>query len=145
MQSSSPFLTQTANILTQTANSLLTSIVVLKRHKRKSHAPGSASAPTGLTAGPLHPSNMKRNLCSNTTTKGFDKHPVTTQLLGAAVRYMHKILLRDLRPPWMDHQFTQALPGEGVLSRFTRPSFLQWEWHGSGKRRFSGAPAVRVH
>ena len=39
---------------------------------------------------------------------------------------MHKILLCDLNPPWVDHQFPQALPGEGVLSRFTRPSFLQW-------------------
>ena len=110
---------------------------MVKRHKSKSYAPGSASASTGLTAGPLQPSNMKRNLCSDTTTKeylvaefceatGLDKQPVTTQLLGAAVRYMHKILLRDLRPPWVDHQFPQALPGEGVLSRFTRPSFLQW-------------------
>ena len=26
----------------------------------------------------------------------------------------------------MDYQFPQALPGEGLLSRFTRPSFLQW-------------------
>ena len=26
----------------------------------------------------------------------------------------------------MNHQFPQALPGEGILSRFTRPSFLQW-------------------
>ena len=35
-------------------------------------------------------------------------------------------VLRDLRPPWLDHSFPQALPGDGVLSRYTRPSFLSW-------------------
>ena len=80
---------------------------------------------------------MKRNLCSDITTKeylvaeyceaaGLGNQPVTHHLLDAAVRHMHKILLCDLNPPWVDHQFPQALPGEGVLSRFTRPSFLQW-------------------
>ena len=42
------------------------------------------------------------------------------------MRYLHMILLRDLRPPWLTHNFPQALPGDAVLSRYTRPSFLQW-------------------
>ena len=95
--------------------------MVVKRRKTKSYAPGSASASTGLTAGPLQASTMKRGLCSNTTTKeylvaeyceaaGLANQPATKHLLDAAVRYMHKILLRDLCPPWVDHQFPQALP-----------------------------------
>ena len=76
----------------------------------KSYTPGSASAPTGLTAGSLQASTMKRNLCSDTTTKkylvaeyceaaGLSNQKVTTHLLDAVVRHMHKILLCDLTPP----------------------------------------------
>ena len=84
--------------------------MVLKRCKNQSYAPGSASKSTGLTAAPLQPSTMKRGLCSNTTTKeylvaeyceaaGLAKKPVTNELLDAAVRHMHQILLRDVCPP----------------------------------------------
>ena len=121
-------------------------VVVTKRRQTKSHRPGSASKWTGLTGGPLQASNMKRSLCSNTTTQkclvaeyceatGCGEQPITKQLLDAAVRHMHKILLCDLNPPWMDHQFPQALTGKGVLSRFTRPSFLQWTNDSEGKIR----------
>ena len=48
------------------------------------------------------------------------------QLANEAVKFMHLVLLRDLRPPWLDHDFPHALPGEGRLARFTRPSFLYW-------------------
>ena len=51
------------------------------------------------------------------------------------MRHMHKILLCDLNPPWVDHQFPQALPGEAVLSRFARPSFLQWIDNAQGMPR----------
>ena len=112
-------------------------IVVLKRCKDHSHEPGSASAYTGLTNGPLQASTMKRSLCSDRTTKqyiikeyieakGRKTRTDTGRVLGAAVRHMHKILLCDLNPPWVHYQFPQALPGVTVLSRFTRPSFLQW-------------------
>ena len=37
------------------------------------------------------------------------------------------MLLRDLRPPWLTHAFPQALPGNSLLSRYTRPCFLQWD------------------
>ena len=48
------------------------------------------------------------------------------QLVNEAVQFMHLLLLRDLRPPWLAYNFPQALPGEGVLSRFTRPLLLCW-------------------
>ena len=47
-------------------------------------------------------------------------------MANEAVKFMHLVLLRDLRPPWLDHDFPHALPGEGLLARFTRPSFLYW-------------------
>ena len=85
-------------------------IVVLKRQKTKSYKRGSASASTGLTGGPLQASTMKRRLCLNRSTKeylvaefckaaGLGNRPVSMQLLDAAVRHMHKILLLDLNPP----------------------------------------------
>ena len=57
------------------------------------------------------------------------------QLFDEAMQFLHTLLLQDLRPPWLGHQFPQALPGEGVLSRFTRPSFLQWVDDAQGKTR----------
>ena len=36
-------------------------------------------------------------------------------------------LLQDLAPPWVTHPFLQALPGEGVLCRYTKPTFLRWD------------------
>ena len=132
-------------------------IVVVKRRPTNSYKPGSVSARTGLTAGPLQASSMKRSVCSNTTTQeylvadyceavGLGKQQATKQLLDAAVRYLHKILLRDLNPPWVDHQFPQALTGEGVLSRFTRPSFLQWidDPHGMTRALFGNDLSHRV-
>ena len=85
-------------------------IVVLKRCKEHSHEPGSASAYTGLTNGPLQASTMKRSLCSDRTTKqytikdcieakGRNTRTYTGRVLDAAVRHMHKILLCDLNPP----------------------------------------------
>ena len=36
------------------------------------------------------------------------------------------ILLQDLSLPWIDHDFPQALPGDGVLARYLKPTFLCW-------------------
>ena len=132
-------------------------ILVLKRRKSESYVPGSASARLGLTASSLQAGNMKRALCSNIQMKeylvaefleavGLPKQPKTRHLLDAAVRHMHKMLLCDLNPPWVDHQFPQALPGEGVLSRFTRPSFLQWtdDPLGTIRRLFGNSLSDRV-
>ena len=42
-------------------------------------------------------------------------------LFREAVRYLQVCLLSDLRPPWADDRFPQALPGDATLSRYTRP------------------------
>ena len=39
---------------------------------------------------------------------------------------MHLVVLADLTPPWMCQHFPQALPGDSLLSKFTKPSFLCW-------------------
>ncbi|CAK0808294.1 unnamed protein product [Prorocentrum cordatum] len=49
------------------------------------------------------------------------------ELLDEAAKCATLVLLRDMRPPWLDHVFPQALPGDGLLSKFTRPSFLYWD------------------
>ena len=47
-------------------------------------------------------------------------------LFNAAVQYIHVNLLQDLSPPWIGHQFSQALPGDGVLCRYLKPTFMRW-------------------
>ncbi len=62
--------------------------------------------------------------------KGYSEDDVRSftkeQLLANALQFMYRLLLEDIRPPWRQHSFPQALPGESVLCKFTRPSFLQW-------------------
>ena len=48
------------------------------------------------------------------------------RVLEEAVRFIQVLLLRDLRPPWLEYAFPQALPGGGVLSRLTRAQLLFW-------------------
>ena len=43
-----------------------------------------------------------------------------------AIRCIYTYVLRDMRPPWLEHCFPQALSGNGVLSKYTRPCFLTW-------------------
>ena len=85
-------------------------IVAVKRHKNSTpHTPGYGRKFTGLTGGPLQASKMKSGLISDATTKkylvedfckaaGFVDNTVTPDLVDAAVRHMHKILLCDLNP-----------------------------------------------
>ncbi|CAK0842096.1 unnamed protein product, partial [Prorocentrum cordatum] len=49
------------------------------------------------------------------------------ELLDEAAKCATLALLWDMRPPWLDHAFPRALPGDGLLSKFTRPSFLYWD------------------
>jgi len=49
------------------------------------------------------------------------------RMFDAAVQYIHVNLLQDLSPPWLDKNFPQALPGDGVLSRYLKPCFLKWD------------------
>ncbi|CAK0895493.1 unnamed protein product, partial [Prorocentrum cordatum] len=41
------------------------------------------------------------------------------ELLDEAAKCATLVLLRDMRPPWLDHVFPQAMPGDGLLSKFT--------------------------
>ena len=52
----------------------------------------------------------------------------TNAVFDEAVRCVYAHVLRDMRPPWLEHSFPQALPGDGVLSRYTRPCFLAWSY-----------------
>ena len=54
-----------------------------------------------------------------------DVDETSDSLFREAVRYLQVCLLADLRPPWADYRFPQALPGDGTLSRYTRPCFLR--------------------
>ena len=103
-------------------------------------APGSASARVAGLAGTagtmLQPSRMKSELKTNKTqlVKEYalimdlgDVDETDDSLFQAAARYVQVCLLSDLRPPWADYRFPQALPGDAALSRYTRPCLLLWE------------------
>ena len=64
----------------------------------------------------------------------------TKENVDAAIRFMLKIVLRDLSPPWAMYIIPQALPENGVLARYTRPSFLQWD-KATGRKVFGDAVA----
>ena len=53
-------------------------------------------------------------------------NPRDDDLFKEAVRYVAYCNLIDMRPPWLEATFSQALPGDGLLSQFTKPTFLQW-------------------
>ena len=57
----------------------------------------------------------------------FGHLATTNENVDSAIRYLYKLLLSDLRPPWSTHTFPQALPGNGLLSKYTWPSLLQWD------------------
>ena len=103
-------------------------------------APGSVSVRVaglaGTTGTMLQPSRMKSELKTNKIqlVKEYalimdlgDVDETDDSLFQEAVRYVQVCLLSDLRPPWADYRFPQALPGDAMLSQFTRPCFLQWE------------------
>ena len=108
-------------------------LVVTKRRKQQSYRRDSRKG--WKTQNPLTAHRVKRSLCLNMTQREYlvEEYcaawklrmlPVTKETVDAAVRQVYKFLLCDLKPPWVDHEFPQALSGEGVLSRFTRPTFL---------------------
>ena len=84
----------------------------------------------------LQPAHLRRELRTNKTQlvkeyalvmKLGEVDETSDFLFEEAVRYLQVCLLSDLRPPWADYTFLQALPGDGTLSRYTRPCFLLWE------------------
>ena len=85
---------------------------------------------TGTTGTTLQPANLIRELKTKKTqlvkeyalVMGLHEVDETSDsLFREAVRYLQVCLLSDLRPPWADDRFPQALPGGATLSRYTRP------------------------
>ena len=110
-------------------------IIAVKRRKGKgASAPASGSVKTGVTQSPFQAARMRLELIPNKELLLAEHAAVHNlghlepikQNFDLAIRYLFKVMRRDPRPPWLAHAFPQALPGIGVLSRFTRPSLLQW-------------------
>ncbi len=123
-------------------------LVAVKRRKgHGAHARVSGSA-TGVTQSDFqaarvrleHTPNKEQLLAEYAAANELGHLDATKENVDAAIRYLYKLLLRDLRPPWLTHTFPQALPGNGVLSKFTRPSFLQWDG-AAGSKLFGEAVA----
>ena len=117
--------------------------MALKRDKlSRNEAPGSASAVPGSTTGgvaggPLQAHRIMAQFRKEDAlvAEYIDLRGLTTQyvaergpkrMMKEAINFMHLLLLKDVTPPWITQQFPQALPGDGLLSKFTRPSFLCW-------------------
>ena len=113
-------------------------IVAVKRRKAFKNDPASASKgtlPSVLSGTTIRKefSGFKDQLVEEyAALHGFDLPPVDNLhgrhvLFEAAVQYVHATLLQDLSPPWIGSEFSQALPGNGVLCRYLKPTFLRWE------------------
>ncbi|CAK0874574.1 unnamed protein product, partial [Prorocentrum cordatum] len=128
-------------------------LVALKRDKnsstKASSAPGFASASRpagsatafGFTGSDLQAPRIRADYSCPATNRevivedyieavGLSTAYVSSKtkqaLLDEAAKCATLALLRDMRPPWLDRVFPRALPGGGLLSKFTRPSFLSW-------------------
>ena len=116
-------------------------LVVLKKGKQSQRSCGtpSSASVTGMTGSAFQATAIRRINRNNrdllvheygVVNRIFNDYMetmITAQLLNEAIQFMYCPLLQDIRPPWLAHDFTQALPGEGVLSKWTRPSLLQWD------------------
>jgi len=49
----------------------------------------------------------------------------TQEMYAGAVWFLHMKLLQDIAPPWVARPFPHALPGDGVMCRYTKPAFLR--------------------
>ena len=116
-------------------------IVAVKRRKQIKGQPASANTTaTGTQPNVLSGTEIRKKL------KGFEEQlleeyaalrglqlpPVEhvrdrRMIFEAAVQYVHVNLLQDLSPPWVGSDFSQALPGDGVLCRYMKPTFLRWD------------------
>ena len=117
-------------------------LVVIKKRKEaqgQRGAPGSASV-TGITGSALQATAIRTQYANaknkdllvddyvkfNNFSDDYVKSLTKERLVDDAIHFVNRLLLQDLRPPWLQQDFPQALPGDGVLSKCTRPSFLQW-------------------
>jgi len=109
-------------------------IVVLKRRKAKCGYSWVGNAVSGMAAASIRESTKQwRDLLIEeyATLRGqalpvLDDKRACEVLYHEAIQYVHVNLLQDLSPPWVGHQFSQALPGDGVLCRYLKPTFLRW-------------------
>ena len=104
--------------------------------KRRKHVSGQSAAYTGTHLAGTKASAVKatypheelvEDYCALQSIDVPKSKPEFNQMYLRAVKYIHMNLLQDLSPPWMDSKFAQALPGEGLLSQFLKPTFLQWD------------------
>jgi len=109
-------------------------IAVLKRRKTKCGYRGVGNAVSGMAAASIRESTKQwRELLieeyatlRNQALPAVDDKRACEVLYREAIQYIHVNLLQDLSPPWVGHQFSQALPGDGVLCRYLKPTFLRW-------------------
>ncbi len=110
-------------------------IVCLKRRKNRSGGHSAlGSAVAGVAAGRVRRGlgDWRELLIEEyATLKGQplparEEKRYSRELFKAAVQYIHVNLLQDLSPPWIEHDFPMALPGDGILARYLKPTFLRW-------------------
>ena len=99
------------------------------RQALPAHAPGSVAL--------VSPGAFQANRIKNKFRKAdefiadyFDLQGLATEcvirqwpkiMLHDAFEFMHVVLPRDMCPPWFGQRFPKALPGDGMLSKLTRP------------------------
>ena len=117
--------------------------------KRRKHGPGRGrKASTGAHSAKTKASAVKATFPRQALVADYcalhgiavpDAEPDFSEMYFRAAKYIHMNLLQDLSPPWVAASFTQALPGEGLLSQFLKPTFC----NGMRNRQpvYSGSPS----
>ena len=113
-------------------------VVCLKRRKDRCSARGGQPS-TGSRVSGMAGAAVRREFKSSKdllideyatlmaqTLPGDNDQEAREALFQKAVQYIHLNLLQDLSPPWIEREFSQALPGNGVLSRYLKPTFVRW-------------------
>ena len=105
-------------------------IVALKRSKGSTSA-GSTGAFLGMAASGLQAAQLRANLNKEQLVREYAaaigvECVDTREVFDEAAKAVYAAILRDMSPPWLLRSFPQALPGNGVLSKYTGPCFLTW-------------------
>jgi hypothetical protein len=116
-------------------------IVAVKRTKggsRRQDASGQALPATGSLAVGTAGTAVRRGMmqwreqlveefCTLTGRDIPEDNVSRATVFDKAVQYVHVNLLQDLSPPWIGSEFLRALPGDGVLSQYLKPTFLAYD------------------
>ena len=116
-------------------------LVAVKRRKLHGAHGAASGIATGVTATEFQAARIRLEhmpkkhqlVAEYAAANELGELKATQENVNVAIRYLYKVLLRDLRPPWLTHTFPQALPGNNLLSKYTRPCFLQWDGEAGGK------------